>query len=166
MAEMFTFVLDDAPIMMGIERVGAMLTDMDWAWDAIIPELQSVMREEKAYEGDVGDIGAWAELSEPYATYKALQWGVQPILTASGAMFDALTGETGDTIIEKNPDSLVWGVGGEAGYADYHQHGTDRMPARPIFSEQLLREAVGQGFVTVGKGLQGAWSGTGIEGSE
>jgi hypothetical protein len=145
--------------MMGIERLGAMLTDMDWAWDAIIPELQAVMREEKAYEGDVGGIGPWADLSEPYGMYKALQWGDQPILTASGAGFDALTGETSDTITEKTPDSLVWGVGGQAGYMAYHQTGTTRMPQRKVFDEELLREAIAQGFVTIGKGLSGAFSG-------
>jgi hypothetical protein len=159
MASMFTFVFDDAPIMMGIERVGALVADMDWAWDAIIPELQAVMREEKAYEGDVGGIGQWADLSEPYATYKALQWGNVGILTASGAMFEALTGETSDTIVEKTPDSLVWGVGGQAGYAAYHQSGTDRMPQRRIFDAEILREAVAQGFVVISKGLVGAWSG-------
>jgi phage gpG-like protein len=94
---------------------------------------QAFYREVKdhfAGEG-TGQSGKWKELSSPYKEWKAKKWGAVPILQASGKMYKSLTREGADAIVDKQPLEMTLGT--KVKYAKYHQGGTKKMPARPVY---------------------------------
>ena len=119
-------------VVVGVTRLRTSLEDMTPMWDHVRDQLQELMTEERANEGDVGGIGGWEPTNLDH-----------PILYDTGRMFDSLEGTTGDTVYQPEAGSLVWGSLVE--YAHYHQDGTSKMPARVIFDHELLTEAIGQG---------------------
>ena len=119
-------------VVVGITRMAEQLGDMTPLWDHVRDQLQSLMTEERAYEGDVGGIGGWEATNLDH-----------PILYDTGRMFDSLEGTTGDTVYQPEAGTLVWGT--LVDYAHFHQDGTSKMPARVIFDHELLTEAIGQG---------------------
>lgn len=121
-------------VVVGITRMAEQLGDMTPLWDHVRDQLQSLMTEERAYEGDVGGIGGWEATNLDH-----------PILYDTGRMFDSLEGTTGDTVYQPEAGTLVWGT--LVDYAHFHQDGTSKMPARVIFDHELLTEAIGQGVV-------------------
>lgn len=81
-------------------------------------------------EGASGASGKWAPLSSPYAEIKAKKWGAVPILTASGRMWKAMSSETGDSVVDKQAQSMT--IGTSLKYPGYHQAGTGRMAQRKV----------------------------------
>ncbi len=79
-------------------------------------------------EGDAGAHGHWAPLQPKYEAQKRKRWGDKPILQASGAMYDDLTGSSNQGVIQ----ALSMSYGSSLPYAKFHQTGTSKMPARRI----------------------------------
>ena len=77
---------------------------------------------------------SWAALSPNYARWKAKHAPGRPVLTLSGAMRAALTSRTGASgqikDIRGKEKRATFGVSMQRAY--WHQHGTRKMPARPV----------------------------------
>ena len=120
----------------GEEQVGRMLSRTTDRLDDLRPFLGAAagfmaVAMEKQFNSEGGRTGGWAPLSDRYAADKAERWGARPILVASGAMRDSLTGSgSGSVRREIGGDSLEFGT--SVPYASYHQTGTSRMPQRRI----------------------------------
>lgn len=71
----------------------------------------------------------WAPLSHEYAGWKSLHFPGKPILVATGALKDSLTGGSG--YIEKIGDHDLE-LGTSDPKAEHHEYGTHKMPARPF----------------------------------
>lgn len=107
------------------ERASDLRPFIDWVGDF----LPTTMKEQFDSEG--GRTGGWAPLSPDYAAQKALRYGSQPILVASGRMMRSLTTPGAGSINRKiGRDSLEFGT--SVPYAIFHQKGTSRMPQRRI----------------------------------
>ena len=94
--------------------------------------------------------GGWPQLSEAYARWKARNYPGKGILELTGAYRNAAT-QIGSphNVVEVGPDHLTYGVEG-LDYALFHESGTNRLPARPVFDllaedEELFR-AVTEAF--------------------
>ena len=127
-------------VTLGIVNIQQFLDDMTPFWVLVSGDLQMMMLEEFAYEGDVGNLGPWADLDKKYAAWKARAYPGQTILRLTDRMYDSLVGTTDDTVFTANPTWMAWGTGVE--YARYHQEGTEHMPARPLFREDILTETL------------------------
>lgn len=84
----------------------------------------------------------WAPLSPAYAARKAARYGHRPVLTASGRMAQAFSG---DSMYHVRPSSLSVDGPEDVSYWRYHQTGTSRMPQRQIIPSDLseLAPAIG-----------------------
>jgi phage gpG-like protein len=77
-----------------------------------------------------GGFGAWPPLSDGYAAWKAKHYPGAPILVRTGRLRESLTSRTGaGAVYEESPLELRSGT--SVPYAQFHQTGTSRMPARP-----------------------------------
>lgn len=141
------------------ERAGEEVADFSRHVFPLLPEVfETALAEQFEAQGGGPLSGAWKELSP---TYKAWKDGVapgMPILMLSGAMAAALTSSGAPGAYrEWTASDFVFGTDGIE-YASFHQTGTGRMPARPLFDFgptferaltaaglQGLREAVKQG---------------------
>lgn len=85
------------------------LTDLRHLWPGVIIELRQAEREQFSGEG-VGPTGRWKPLSKAYGKWKAKHYPGKQINQRSGRLIDALTGNTSDTLIDPQPDSLTYGV--------------------------------------------------------
>ena len=118
-----------------IARAQDMRPVFEVMYEAWIVEVQEQFATEGAYYGD-----AWAPLNEKYAERKRRQWGLMPILIASGAMLKSfLGGHNHVKVIEA--DHAAFGSTDEK--ARYHQEGTEHMPARPIVKASDALKQVG-----------------------
>lgn len=72
----------------------------------------------------------WAPLSPAYGAWKARNHPGKPLLELSGDLRDSFTTRPFG-IDEVTGQGFV--IGTQVSYAAYHQHGTDTMPARPLF---------------------------------
>lgn len=117
-------------------RLIAMLRDMRPFWPRLAPLFVTWMRERFASEGEFG--GAhWAPLSPDYLERKMMRYPGKGILYATGDLRQAasrpvrVATPTSVTFIIDDAD---YTHGGEESRSviDYHQQGTERMPARPI----------------------------------
>jgi phage gpG-like protein len=133
-----------------LSRFGDAIRDPRGYFELAADILREITEEQFASEGG----GRWAPLSPAYAAWKMTQVGARPILTFSGRMRRSLTERGGENIREVTNDEMKWGS--RVPYAVFHQRGTARMPARPIFdlSEEdrtrLLKEL--QAWI-VGEGM-------------
>lgn len=107
-------------------RFGEWASDMRPAWRAIRDDFVEAEREQFDTEGRYGS-GDWAPLSPAYAAWKATARPGRPILVFDGLLRASLTDELAIDVIEAH----AMAVGSDVDYGLYHQHGTDRMPARP-----------------------------------
>lgn len=112
-----------------VERGVLDLRDLG-TWDWVEREFYQVVKEQFASEGGAGQSGKWKGLSHPYAEIKTRTYGDNGILVASGAMYRSLTGGAG-AIVDKQAQEMT--LGSTDKKAGWHQHGTGRMPARPIY---------------------------------
>ena len=92
--------------------------------------------------------GSWAPLSENYAIRKAKIRPFSTILRLTDEYFQAAT-QVGHSknIMRANNKSLIYGVGGfSPNYPLFHEIGTAKMPARPVWDKlaksQPLQEKI------------------------
>lgn len=98
-------------------------------WGSQIPHIIDAV--ERMFRTEGGD--RWDPLNPQYAAWKARHYPGQGPLVRTGEYFRASTTPGAPyNAIEVGKDSLTWGV--ELDRAVYHEEGTDRLPARPIFS--------------------------------
>ena len=116
-----------------IGQLSETLTD-DFDWASLAPMVAEAADRIFASEGR----GAWSQLSEAYARWKAKHYPGKGILELTGAYRRAAT-QIGapHNIVEVGDDHLTYGVEG-LDYSVFHEAGTERMPARPVF--ELLEE--------------------------
>lgn len=77
--------------------------------------------------------GSWSALSPKYAAWKSRFYPGKTILRRDDTYFQAATGpNASDSFREATASRLRIGVTGPE-YAIYHEEGTQRMPARPVF---------------------------------
>ena len=126
----------DALQRMGVafERAGAELADMG---KHVFPLLSTVFEDAEARQFDAQGAGpargAWDELSDAYAAWKAQHFPGEPLLVCTGALRDGLTlASSPFGSREWSASSFVFGTTGVP-YASFHQSGTGTMPARPPF---------------------------------
>ena len=128
-----------------IERLSENLTD-GFDWESLAPIVAEAADNIFASEGR----GGWPQLSEAYARWKARNYPGKGILELTGAYRSAATqvGAPGNSITTTE-NSLTYGVEG-LDYALFHESGTNRLPARPVFDllaeDQDLAAAVTEEF--------------------
>ena len=126
----FTFEVEgQQQVVRSFNRVTDHISDLRAVWDYVQPELYKIIDENFKSEGARGGSGKWKPLSPAYAKRKAKLYPGKPILQATGRMYAALTGVTGDSLVVKSKDEFAIGTSLE--YPSYHQRGTNRMPKRP-----------------------------------
>ena len=85
--------------------------------------------------------------------------GGNPTLVATGAMLAAATSNSADSIYEVSDSSFILGLTGRSGeVAGFHQWGTEKMAARPLFvvTDRYAEEAaeiVVRGDIDLGRSL-------------
>ena len=109
-----------------------LIDDFDWA--SLAPIVAEAADRIFASEGR----GKWPQLSRAYAAWKEKNYPGKGILELTGAYRNAATqiGAPGN-VVEVGDDHLTYGVEGLE-YPVFHESGTERMPARPVF--ELLEE--------------------------
>ena len=132
-------------VLRNIEQLSNNLTD-GFDWESLAPIVAEAADNIFASQGR----GVWPQLSEAYARWKARNFPGKGILELTGAYRNAATqiGSPGN-VITTTENSLTYGVEG-LDYPVYHETGTDRMPARPVFDllaeDQDLAAAVTEEF--------------------
>jgi phage gpG-like protein len=95
----------------------------------------SLFAAEGAFEGNP----VWAALSPQYAEQKEKKFPGRKILQATGKLRKSLTTLVGEGAINIITDDSI-DIGTSIEYAGYHQSGTGKMPARPMFNITKLQE--------------------------
>ena len=128
-----------------IERLSENLTD-GFDWESLAPTVAEAADNIFASEGR----GQWPQLSEAYARWKARHYPGKGILELTGAYRNAAT-QIGApyNVVEVGDDHLTYGVEG-LDYPAFHESGTNRLPARPVFDllveDEELSRAVTEAF--------------------
>lgn len=112
----------------------ATMLDLRPFWPLVVPLFIRWMAEQFESEGEWGGEG-WAPLTADYAAYKATKYPGKSILIASGQLRGAASRPTRLA----TPSSLTLTI--EDRTIDYHQDGTDKMPARPVIPDALPASA-------------------------
>lgn len=126
---------DDAieRIAVAFERFGVEMANFG---ENIFPKLVPVFEAEQKRQADAqggGPSGPWASLSPAYEAWKQQAYPGQPILQATGRMYEALTSSSSPFAARVFAgDEFNFGTQGLE-YASFHQVGTHFMPARPPF---------------------------------
>lgn len=130
----FTGEIDNIEVLdRAFNRVEEYISDFRSIWPNVTKEFYLIEQEHFNSEGAHGASGGWAPLSPLYAKYKEVQYPNKPILQATGALMESLTGfEAADSIYRPDTTELTLGTQREG--AIYHQRGSSRMPARPPIS--------------------------------
>lgn len=116
-----------------IGQLSESLTD-DFDWASIAPVVAEAADNIFASQGR----GGWAQLSPAYARWKEKNYPGKGILELTGAYRNAATRiGSPHNVLEVGDDHLTYGVEGLE-YPVFHEGGTDRLPARPVF--ELLEE--------------------------
>lgn len=119
--------LGDREIMRRLERIDDSINDASPAFNVMGDSLARAERRQFASQGAYGS-GGWAPLSPAYARWKAKHYPGAKILHRTGDLEDSLTRRPfGIDVVEH--DQAIFGT--TLGYAIEHQHGNNRMPARP-----------------------------------
>jgi phage gpG-like protein len=96
------------------------------AFPAIVADFHRMQRQQFDSGGPRG--ARWEPLTEQTVRRKA---GAGKLMVRSGALRDSLTDENADgAIVRMMPDALELGT--SLPYADYHQRGTEHLPARKL----------------------------------
>ena len=132
-------------LMRNIDQLSENLTQ-GFDWESLAPMVSEAADRIFASEGH----GGWPQLSEAYARWKARNYPDKGLLELTGAYRNAATqiGAPGN-VITTTENSLTYGVEG-LDYPSFHESGTNRLPARPVFDllaedEELFR-AVTEAF--------------------
>ena len=132
-------------LMRNIDQLSENLTQ-GFDWESLAPMVAEAADRIFASEGH----GGWPQLSEAYARWKARNFPGKGILDLTGAYRNAAT-QIGapNNVITTTENSLTYGVEG-LDYPVFHESGTDRMPARPVFDllaeDEELSRAVTEAF--------------------
>lgn len=121
-----------AELLRTAERFEAMARrarDTSPAWRAWGDDVAAAFTEQFRSEGARLLKSVWAPLSPRYAAWKARHFPGKPILQRTGEM---MTGFTRRPLVIERVDSNSGTFGSDRKPAKWHQHGTRRMPARPI----------------------------------
>lgn len=118
-----------------LEGFAAQMADLRGFWPVLVPVFIRWMREQFATEGAWGG-QRWARLSPAYAAAKAVRHPGKGILIAEGDLRQAAS-RPKRTV---TPSSLTLEIVDPK--IEFHQDGTDRMPARPVVPSLLPAVAV------------------------
>lgn len=110
------------------------MLDLRPFWPLVIPAFIRWMGQQFASEGDWGG-EPWAKLSPDYAEWKAVHYPGRSILYATGDMRRAAS----NPVRTATPVSLTLEIVDPK--IEFHQGGTDKMPARPVIPEELPASA-------------------------
>lgn len=99
--------------------------DLDPVFRLIEADFYRIEKEAFATEGSRAE--AWAALSEPYATRKAIAYPGKTILRRTDAMYESLTNPA-SSLRRITADDMF--IGTDVTYAVFHQLGTVKMPRR------------------------------------
>lgn len=116
---------------MAFERGGAEVAKLGrYVFPRVIDELEAQAKAQFSGEG-IGPSGSWAQLSPKYAEWKAKRFPGAPLLQRTRALFSGLTDSSASHAKRVVSDTAMsYGTSGLE-YAELHQMGTRRMPARP-----------------------------------
>jgi phage gpG-like protein len=129
----FTFEVEGkAEFDRSFNRVGEHVSDLRPVWDRVEKIFYRIEEEQFKSEGSKGRSGKWKPLKPEYAGRKAIEYPGKLVLERTGKLKSSLTGKTGDTVLIK--EKQEFGFGTSLFYAQFHQTGTSKMPAREIFS--------------------------------
>lgn len=131
-------------------RVGFVMDDLTPIWDDVRDAFWEIEKRQFASEGSAGRSGKWKPLSKRYAIEKIKRYGAKPILERTGRLVKAMTGQTADTVYQK--DSKNMAVGTNLPYAARHQRGAGKLPQREIISfneasRNFMQKQIQKGFV-------------------
>jgi phage gpG-like protein len=104
------------------------IQDAGEAFEAIADHQKKIWQKQFAQEGRYTG-AAWSPLSPPYARWKAKNYPGKPILQRTGKLMESMT-QRPFGIDEITDKSMT--IGTDVPYAQYHQRGTEHMPARPL----------------------------------
>ena len=119
-------IAGDRQLSRDILRITEHVADLRPALNAIADQLRDANRRQFESEGRFGS-GGWDPLSADYARAKARSFPGRPILVRTGALRRSLT-ERPFGVEEIGRQTME--VGSDLVYAQYHQHGTRKMPRR------------------------------------
>lgn len=105
------------------------IADAQPAFEAMADHQAKVNTQQFNTRGGYGS-GGWAPLSPDYAAWKMRHHPGKPLMELSGDLRDSMTTRPFG-IDEVTGQGFV--IGTQLPYAAYHQHGTPKMPARPLF---------------------------------
>ena len=120
-----------------LRQLGSALVDLRPFWRELIPIWGRWMWLHFRSEGGWGGAG-WAPLSPGYAVENARRFPGRPILQATQQLMHASQAPR----IAASPQSLTLTSSDRT--VDWHQHGTDKMPARPIIPDSLPGSALAE----------------------
>lgn len=116
-------------------------------WRPFWPDIAAVFYTMEAGRFDSGGYGSWKQLSDGYKKWKMKNYPGENILSLTGDLRRSLTSQFNpNAVYADQPLELVLGT--NIHYAQYHQYGTSRMPARPPIDirqqdvNQMARAAV------------------------
>lgn len=134
------------------ERGGRAIENFgEHVYPLLVPVFEDAVDAQFEARGKGPAFGAWASLSPSYEQWKAGAAPGQPLLEFSGAMRAGLTQSSSPNALRQwDNTSFSFGTVGLP-YADYHQSGTGKMPARPPFDfgadfERAMQVAAARGL--------------------
>ena len=112
----------------GLDRVRNQLTNLSPFWrSTAIPLIKMKLRDVFLQQGP-----GWEPLAE--STIRSRQFPTLPILQQTGSLMSSVVD---NPVLEVNRKSLLYGSSNP--YAQFHEHGTSRMPARPFLRPGIQR---------------------------
>lgn len=121
--------INDVRFRKGVASMKATLKDMRKIWPKVADELDLIVEQIFHSEGAQTVSGQWQELSDAYAARKHPDRG---ILRRTDRLFRSLTRKrSSEAVFQVRRDGFTRGT--RVPYARFHQTGTKRMPARPIY---------------------------------
>lgn len=116
------------------ERAGAEVENFGkWVFPKLSPVFEEAIDEQFSGRGTGPLSGAWSPLTPDYAAWKEGHYPGMPLLELTGDLREALTTTASPLAYrEWSAAEFSFGTAGLA-YASFHQTGTARMPARPVF---------------------------------
>lgn len=116
------------------ERAGAEVQDFGkWVFPKLSPVFEDALSEQFNARGGGPMSGAWSPLTPDYAAWKDGHAPGMPLLELTGELRAALTTSSAPSAYrEWSASEFAFGTAGLE-YASFHQTGTGRMAARPVF---------------------------------
>ena len=116
----------------GLDRLDERISNFAPFWRSVaIPVIKGKLRDIFLQEGP-----GWAPLA--LSTLRSRLFPGEPILQQTGALMDSLVDHP---ILEISQNQLTYGTSNP--YAQFHEHGTSRMPSRP-FLQPAINEAISE----------------------